>query len=204
MKPNVKFMLHIGASIVVGWAIALLVVAQDRGDEPPIMKKDRDFETASRELRRISEPQPKAATRPQPAELLAQVRSDFRTIQMVNKNLKQALSATTPLDLKFVSDSALEIRQRAEDLNTILPLPKRDKAAQRMKPVASLSPDDVKVSVSSLSKLIQEFIANPCFKEPISPDNEQSRKARLDLENIIELSKQLQKDSQKLEKAFQK
>jgi hypothetical protein len=122
-------------------------------------------------------------------------------MQLGNKDLKLAASGTSALDLRVVSISATKIKESAESLNTILPLPKHDKAAERLKPIASANPEQLKVSVLDLSKLIRDFISNPCFREASLADNEQTRKARLDLENILELSKQLQKDSEKLEKA---
>jgi hypothetical protein len=200
MKLTTKLMVLTGGTMLMCMAIAVPVLAQDRG-ESPIMNKEKDFDTMTRELRRISEKKDSNKTpAPTPADLLSQARGDFMTLQMVNKNLKLAASRTDALDLKFVWNSVSEIRVRAEDLNTILPLPKRDKAAEKLKPLASASPDELKVSVLDLSKRIRDFIMNPCFREPALADNEQSRKAKLDLENIIELSKQLQKDSEKLEK----
>jgi hypothetical protein len=203
MKRTLVFTLHISAAVLFGIAITLPVVAQDRGEESGIAGRERDFETRSRELRRISEKKPEAARPPQPAELLAQARADFKTLQMVNKDLKQAAAGTDALDVNFVFRSALEVTQRAESLNTILPLPKHDKKAERVKPKPSATGDELKTSVLDLSNLLQGFISNPCFRESSLPENEQTRKAKLDLENIIELSKQLHKDSEKLAKASQ-
>jgi hypothetical protein len=181
-------------------AVAVPAIAQDRGEEPEIMRKDRDFETSSRELRRISERNPKVAPAPKSAELMSQARTDFRAIQVANKDLKRVGTDSAPLDLKLVSSSATEVRTHAESLNTILPLPKRDKTAERVKPVAAADEAQLKTSMLTLSQLIQAFISNPCFKESALPNNELTRKARLDLENIIELSKQLEKDGQTFQK----
>jgi hypothetical protein len=201
MKLTTKLMLPMGAAILMSMTIAAPALAQDRGTAPPIMSGEQDFDTRARELRRIAEKRDAdKAPAPNPADLLVQARGDFMTLQMVNKNLKLAASGNDALDLTFVGKSASEIRVRAEDLNTILPLPKHDKAAEKLKPVASANPDELKASTLDLSKRIRDFIMNPCFREAALTDNEQTRKARLDLENIIELSKQLQKDSEKLKK----
>jgi hypothetical protein len=213
MRPNLRLMLRANVAIVLALGITAPVIAGDaiiggpqtklsyaqeqerRGESEP-EKKNLEFEAHSATLRLISR-DGKVGLSPQ---VLAQAREDFMAIQVVNKNLKQAASGKAALDLKFVSTSAADIKKHAQRLNTTLPLLEPAKGAERQKIIESTNPDELKSSALSLSKLIQSFVTNPCFKESMV-DAELTKKAKLDLKDIIELSKQLQKDSVKLEKA---
>jgi hypothetical protein len=177
--------------------------AQDRGDAPKIVGDERDFETRANILRGISETKPPAKTeRPRaPEEALAAARADYIGIQVTNKSLKPAIAADTPLDLQFISNSIADIRKRAERLSSTLALPKPDKDAEHVRISAAGDAQELKTSLASLSTLIRSFVNNPCFRGASLTNSPETRKARLDLEDIIALSKQLQKDSEKLEKA---
>jgi hypothetical protein len=196
MTLNMKFMLLV---LAFGITAPTLSYAQARDEKN--VQANLDFEVRSATLRMISrEYDGKVKLSPQ---ALAQAREDFMAIQVVNKNLKQAASKSGALDLKFVSTSAADIKKHAQRLNTNLPLPEPDKSAERQKVIESTSPEELKASALNLTKLIHGFVTNPCFKDSAVADTEQATKAKLDLKNIIELSKQLQKDSVKLEKASQ-
>jgi hypothetical protein len=206
MKVNVKLVARVAVATLIGLAGGLSVVGQGRvatgrAEEPDTVTRERDFDARSRDLRRISERDPKLPAPTKAEELLVLARSDFRSLQTVNKALKQATSETGTLAPAFVLTSATEVRKHAESLNAILPLPDRTKGVKRVKPERTMSVAELKAPVLALSNLIQGFIANPCFRKDSLTDTPETRKARLDLETIIDLSRQLQKDSEQLEKA---
>jgi len=200
MKLNVKFVLQVGAGTLIGLALSLNCLAQGRAEEPDTVTRERDFDARSRDLRRISERDPKLPAPTKAEELLVLARSDFRSLQMVNKALRQATVGTSALEPAFVLSSAAEVRKHAESLNAILPLPGRTKGVKRIKPDRTASVAELKAPVLALSNLIQGFIANPCFRKDSLTDSPETRKARLDLETIIDLSRQLEKDSEQFEK----
>lgn len=214
MRANIKLTLQTGVVMVFVLAFMLTIMnsvtyAQDRREEPGTIGDNRDFESHQNALRMISERGTPARSEKKPKltreQALIQAREDFMVIQVTNKSLRDAASANAALDFKFVSDSVTEIRVRAERLNTSLALPKLPKDAEPPKVTVAESPEELKASILNLSKLIRDFASNPCFKaaSPLS-DTQLATKAKLDLESIIALSKQLQKDSEKLEAAPEK
>ena len=209
MKSIIRATLQTVTAIlfVLGSAHSVSVCrAQDRGDAPKIVGDERDFETRANILRGISETKPPTKTERSraPEEALAAARADYIGIQVTNKSLKPTLAAEAPLDLQFVSNAIADIRKRAERLSSTLALPKPDKDAEHAKISAAGDAQELKTSLASLSTLIRSFVNNPCFRGASLTNSPETRKAKLDLEDIIALSKQMQKDSEKLEKAAAK
>lgn len=162
---------------------------------------DREIELRSWNLKIISlsaNKQRKPKMRPEQA--LAQVQQDFTRIQVLNKDLVFSISDKRPLDFKFVTKSVTEIRRRSERLNENLALPEADKS-QIEPPLTVANPTQLKLSVLRLGNLIYSFTNNPFFKEPGVINTEQTVKARRELLEIVELSAQIKKDSERLEKA---
>jgi len=161
---------------------------------------DREIELRSWNLKILSlnaNKQPKSKLRPEQA--LAQVQEDFTRIQVLNRGLVFSISDKRPLDFRFVAKSVTEIRKRSERLNENLALPEVDKTAIET-PTAVASPTQLKLSVLRLGNLIYSFTNNAFFKEPSVIDTEQTVKARRELLEIVELSAQIRKDSERLEK----
>jgi hypothetical protein len=221
MKPNIMLKIQKNAAIVFVLVIAAPVTAreaislgrahmndasyaQERRGQSVMVNKDEEFEDRSKSLRLMSERPRKTSPLPPAGQGLAQAQEDFMRLQVVNKSLGQAASANSALDLKFVSNSVSEIKKRAERLKTNLALPEPEKTVERPKVSAVESPEQLKSSILELGKLVRSFVTNPCFKQiSVVIDTQLTAKARLDLESIIELSKQLKKDSEKLERASQ-
>lgn len=212
MRANVKLTLQTVAVMVFGLAFMPSIMnsvsyAQDRADDPKAVEDNRLFEVRQNNLRMISERESPARTgkksKLSKEQVLAQTREDFLAIQVANKGLRDAASAKDALNFKFVSDAVTQIRIRAERLDTNLTLPA--KKAEPPKATVAESPDEMKSSILNLSKFIRDFVTNPCFKDASSLSNTQlTTKAKLDLDSIIALSKQLQKDSEKLGGASEK
>lgn len=182
---------------------SIAVKAQDRSPGPPVITRDNDFESRSNTLRNMTgakpaerEPEPKR----DPKVVMAEAREDYKFLQINNKALKQTLAATM-FEPTSVAEWVTDIRKRAERLNQSLALPELDTAAVRMKISPASDADEFKASVSNLSELIRAFVANPCFREPALLVNEHTLKAKLDLEDLIALSKQVQKDGEKFTNA---
>jgi hypothetical protein len=134
-------------------------------------------------------------------QLYAQVSEDFLRIQVVNSELMKAVSGGGALDLAFVEKSASEIKKRAGRLKDNLMLPEPEKGAKRPAVEAGAEAGRLRSSLSALGELIYGFVRNPVFKEAKVADVQMLAKARRDLDEIIELSGQVKKGSEKLRKA---
>lgn len=180
--------------------------AQDRGGAPKIASDERDFETRQNILRGISEHKstPKEARPRSPEVVMAEARGDYMGIQVANKALKQAITADTPLDLQFISNSVSDIRKRAERLSSSLTFPEPEKDAEHAKISSARDQVELKASLANLSTIIRSFVTNPCFRATSLSAGPETTKAGVDLEDIITLTKQLQKDTARLEKAAAK
>ena len=223
MKPPMKFTLQIATTIfaalaimppvttgqAVGRARAGVGRANYFGQNPPPrpssgesdrhrVESERDLELRIWNLRALSEqPRQPEQKRPSVKQALAEMQKDFTRLQIVNKELLRVALGKGTLDPKFVLKSVTEIRERAERLNKNLALPEPDKTAEHPKPILPPGPDHLKRSVMRLGTLIFSFVDNPFFKEISVVDTQQTTKARRDLEEIIELSGEIKKRTEK-------
>ena len=158
-----------------------------------------DITVRSMNLRLILE---RAHRRPSTEERMkqavAELQEDFTRLQTLNLEFVKAINAPT-LDYKFVSKSASEINKRADRLKNNLDLPEPN--APKSAPASSAANQlEMKKAMLRLGKLIYSFSHNPFFKEA-SVDNENAIQARYELDEIIEVSKQIKIDSEKLKKS---
>jgi len=158
-----------------------------------------DITVRSMNLRLIVE---RAHRRPTSEERLkqavAELQEDFTRLQSLNLEFVKAINAPI-LDYKFVSKSASEINKRADRLKNNLDLPQ---PSTPKSPLASSAANqlEMKKAMLRLGKLIYSFSHNPFFKEA-SVVNENAIQARYELDEIIEVSKQIKIDSEKLKKS---
>ncbi len=160
-----------------------------------------DITVRSMNLRLILE---RAHRRPSSEERVKQavdeLQEDFTRLQTLNLEFVKAINVPT-LDYKFVSKSASEISKRADRLknNLDLPEPNARKSALARNAANQL---EMKKAMLRLGKLIYSFSHNPFFKEASVVD-ENAIQARRELDEIIEVSKQIKIDSEKLRKSTQ-
>lgn len=191
-------------ALVFASVIALPVFGQGSRRTGRPAAPDTLLTESERELMLEEMAAPKPAKRKLPRAPFAQLSADFTRIQVINNELAQAALRAGALDLEFVAKSAADIRKLAERLKSNLALPEPEKNAERSKPETSAEREPLRAAILALGKLIAGFAHNPAFQEPSVVDVKMSAKARSDLEEIIELSGQLKKDSEKLSKAAQK
>jgi len=120
---------------------------------------------------------------------------DFKRIQVLNLELKQAVSPGGALDLNVLAKSAAEINKRAKRLQFSLALPKPKERNQ--KEVAAKF-DELRASIPMLGSSITDFVDNPVFKNARVVDTKLLIKAGDDLEEVIELSDWVKKSCKKL------
>jgi hypothetical protein len=132
--------------------------------------------------------------------VFAQISEDFLRIQVLNDELAKAATATGPLDFKLVAQTTAEIKKRAGRLKFNLMLPEPDEHAKRAKVEVGAEAEQLRAALVTLVPLIDGFAHNPVFKETKVVDAKMSAQARADLDQIIELSSQLKKNSELLHK----
>ena len=134
----------------------------------------------------------------------AQIREDYKQLQVVNNDLARAVSEGGALDFKYVAKSASEIKKRAARLKENMVLPEAEKPQGPPGQEAGGEAERLKSSLTALDNLILAFVNNPIFERAKTADVQMSAKARRDLEEIIELSEQIKKSSERLSKGAPK
>ena len=182
-------------------AVMPAVSAQTSQAERDRAENERELEIRVWNLRMLSEQSLKSRKKRRDVQQeLAQLQEDFTRIQVVNKRLGRAALGSGALDLRFVSQSADEIKQCAERLNTNLSLPELDVGNQAPASARIAGPEQIKSSILRLARVVFRFVDNPFFKEVSVVDKEFATRARSDLEEIIELSEHLRKVATTLKK----
>jgi hypothetical protein len=207
MNPTAKLLLSVAVAAVLASAPTHAVTARQarRGERA---REIRDREARAREDRElqvnlgmIEGASNRRAERYSSRQIFAQISEDFLQIQVVNSKLMEAVSVGGGLDLTFVAKSASEIRKRAGRLKDNLMLPEPEKGSKRPAVEVGAEAGQLKSSLSALGELIYGFVRNPIFKEANVVDVQMLAKARRELEEIIELSGQVKKSSERLHKA---
>ena len=200
---SMQLTLRMIAAVVFALAFIPAVMAQSARDTERA-ENERDLDLRSWNLKILQlQHERESKGRPPVKQALAQLQEDFSRLQIANKSLLRAALSNNTLDMKFVSKSVAEIRKRAERLNFNLALPEVEKPGPPSAMATPTNPQQLQPSVLKLGRLIFSFIDNPFFNEASVVDTQLTTKARRDLEDIIELSGQIKKNSEQLEKPHQ-
>jgi hypothetical protein len=144
------------------------------------------------------------AARPRTTEeetlALTRIAEDFRTIQLLNnKMMNSTMKAATP-DYGSIANTTAEIRKRANRIRDNLSLPKAASRENEIKAghKAAVDAAGMKAALLSLEASIMSFVENPIFQNLNLMDVGQATKAGRDLETIIESSRLISKDAERL------
>ncbi|MGA9769031.1 MAG: hypothetical protein WBV94_08320 [Blastocatellia bacterium] len=132
---------------------------------------------------------------------IKQVKEDFKQIQIVRNEMVHNLLASKPLDYKLISDETAEINKRADRLKTFLMPPDAEVKEKDPKDHVEYTGDEMKGALVQLCNRIASFIENPVLKSPGTVDVEQSTRAGGDLLLIIELSGNIKRSAERLNKS---
>lgn len=159
------------------------------------MRNERQLREREWQLRNIGKVQRKDIEVQPPRLTLGQVKEDYEGIQVANNNILRMIGAGKELDQKVITDSTSEIKKRASRLRSVftaLQPVEEDKGRKRELP--ELEPSSLKTSLLALDTSIVNLIENPVFQHIDKVvDVESSKKARADLETIIELSEKIKR-----------
>ena len=179
---------------------ALPVVAQG-GGPPPTNKVNsermRQQEMSRREydLRNFGNESSAPKDKRQVEALMAQTEEDFNRILSLHNEIARALTSKDDLNYQFVSDATAEINKRASRVQHSLALGLSDEEARDLE---KSKDEPIKDSLIKLCNQIRSFVTNPSIENPNTINVEQMKKARRDLESLIQLSAHIKKDADKL------
>jgi hypothetical protein len=166
--------------------------------DPVQRELQRRFESEA--IEKALAPTPRRRAEHEQRMVLLQIRMDFLRIQIVNDDL-QAESRSVQPDLKAIAKSASEIAKRAERLKSNLTLPgiKGRQSLPDLK--VEMGVKQLRGALSVLSNSIAAFVENPVFENVGVIDATLSTQALRDLTKIIEVSKQVKRGSERLQRA---
>ena len=138
----------------------------------------------------------------------AQLKEDFRNIQLLRNKLVRHLQSDKPLNYKLIANETGEINKRAGRLKTHLlrVAPEAGKTEQEKKEQEQAEIEDGQMSVAlfKMCKRIDSFTESPVFKVPDVIDLKQSDKASRELRDIIRLSAGIRRAAERLHKTDRK
>jgi len=160
------------------------------------MEEDRKRETQLQ----VNGNSGKAMDPKQAQALIAQVEQDFKQILILHNQIAVAASADKALDYGFVSDAVADIKKRAGRLQNNLALT-HSEASDKQEKQTKFRDGQIKDALIVLCNRIESFVKNPVIESPGTIDLEQSARARRDLDSIIDLSGNIKKSADRLNKS---
>ena len=134
--------------------------------------------------------------------ILAEINEDLERLRAINDEFKQANSSSESLNYKSLAENSAEIKKRGNRLRANLAgLPKPAKEEKRPKQDIPADEPQIRALLSTVNKVMTDFLANPVFSDMGALDNQLALKARIDLDYLIELSDVIKKGSEKLRKS---
>jgi hypothetical protein len=166
----------------------------------PDRARQQDMSKREWQLRNFGNEPGRPKDQRQLAALMAQTEEDFNRILTLHNKIARALSSEQALDYHFVSEAAKEINKRASRLQSTLLLRQPPSEAEATNESEEFNDAQMKPALIKLCKQIRSFVTNPVIETPNTVNAEQLKTARRDLENLIQLSRQIKKDASKLSK----
>lgn len=190
-----------------------------QGNTPPpatgdVDLRDTDVKRRSVELERVerdakkgdrnTSPEAKKAAEDRLAAKFAEIKTDYEQMQLSQDAVVRAYQTGGKIDYAQISKSAQEVNKSAARLNSnLFPAEtggkkkeekKKDKSGKESQPAQS-----VRDLIVDLDNAIGSFTKSPMFRNLRVVDAEVSKKAKSELEKIIELSALLTDEARKME-----
>ena len=198
-------MKHLLIVVALMMFFAAPALAQTPAGPPPIDRRtntervrQQDMSKREWQLRNFGNEPGGPADRRRLEALMEQTAEDFNRILTLHNEIARALTSKNALDHQFVSAATGEINKRAGSIQSNLKLgPEEGYTAVK---VEEIDDAQMKDALIKLCKQIRSFVTNPSIENPNTVDAEHLKKARHDLEDMIQLSAQIKKDSERLKK----
>lgn len=134
----------------------------------------------------------------------AQVKQDFKRIQVLRNNLARHLTSGGALDYKTIADAAGELNKRANRLKTYLVPQTSGGHDEKTRSQIELDGELLKAALSILCQRIDSFTGNPVFKVLDVVNVEEATKAGGDLQGIIRLSARIKEGAERMNKPLKR
>jgi hypothetical protein len=198
-------MKHLLIAVALMLLFAASVLAQNApAGPPPIDRRNadrirqQDMSQREWQLRNFGNEPGAPADRRRLQALMEQTEEDFNRILALHNEIARALLSKNALNYKFVSETTGEIQKRAGRVQSSLKLtPEEGYAAPKLE---EFNESQVKDALIKLCKQIRSFVTNPSIENPATVDVQHLTRARHDLEDMIQLSGQIKKDADRLNK----
>jgi hypothetical protein len=195
----------LSASVLVLIVSASTVPAQTGRVSPPTVKdpKGDTLERQNREATLRSAEVGVAVEKTDQRRINAaieQIKEDFRHIQIVRNEIARNILANKPFDYRLISEQAGDVKKRADRLKSSLVAPAGAEAEKSQKNEVDFNDQEMKSVLVRLCQLIDSYVENPVLKTPGITDAQQSKKAASDLVNIIDLSGNIKRSADRLNK----
>jgi hypothetical protein len=135
---------------------------------------------------------------------LQQISEDYKKIQIINNKMISDVIPSKAPDYKYVGEMMSEIRKRASRLKFNLRLPKPDEKIQRRQYKHAKDIPSLRAALLLLDQTIMSFVNNPVFTNTDVINVNHASQLGVDLETIVEFTKELGRDTELLSKASSK
>jgi hypothetical protein len=133
--------------------------------------------------------------------ILAEINEDFERFRIINEEIKTAASANAPINFKYLSNNAVEIKKRGNRLKgNLAALPKPEKDEKTAKEPTPADDAQMRSFLATVNAVMTSFLTNPVFSDMGTIDNQLAARARRDLDNLIAMSDVLKNGAEKLSK----
>ena len=165
-------------------------LGQSRPPLDPNGASQRDMQSREWALNHISDEVNKHFKK-EKQSMFAQVRDDFKRLQIVDNELMDTVFVKNIFDAKTINNATSEINKRALRLREILALPKVESKGKDEKLPAITTDEAIKRRLFALDQSIVGFVGSSVFKEPKVLDSSEATVAAQNLERIILFSNDL-------------
>jgi len=181
------------------FAAAVVARSQTRYPGPEARENNRSMDEYDRTLNRMKNDAKAASERRR--NLFPQINEDFQRIQVIHNEIVRMLQPDKGLNYDRLADLTGDMKKRGARLRENLALPEGDRNEPGHTQSDAIDEAHIKKTIADLHDVIVSFVANPIFKNLGVVDAKVVDAATKDLDNMIDLSDEIKKESKVLGKS---
>ena len=170
--------------------------SQTRFPGPAAREGNRSMDEYDRTLNRMKNDARAATERRR--SLFPQINEDFQRIQVIHNEMVRMLQPDKGLNYDRLMDLTSDMKKRSARLRENLALPQPEKSDAQATHAETIDEAHIKKTIADLHDVVVSFVANPIFKNLGVVDAKEVDAATKDLDNIIDLSDEIKKDTKTL------
>ena len=187
--------------------VAEVVNAQRRATtspSPSIRERNRAMDEYDRTLNRMRNDAKARAVNSRRRSLFPQIDEDFQRIQVIHNEIVRMFQPDKSPNYDRLAELTDDMKKRTARLRENLFLPEPDKTKEKPAHSGAIDETHVKNNVVVLHDLVVSFVANPIFKNLGVVDATVIESATENLENIIDISDEIKRESKILGRTAKK